>query len=260
MGNILYILGSVVVVSLISFVGALTLSFREERLARIVFILVAIATGALLGDAFFHLIPEAYEKIQNPKTISLLIILGMLVFFVLEKVLRWHHHHGQHHDHDNESDKGGARDPKYLGRLILVSDGLHNLIDGIVIGASYFISVEIGLATTLAVILHEIPQEIGDFGVLVHSGYRARQALWFNFLSAATSFAGAILVIALGSFPEYILDWIIPFAAGIFIYIASLDLVPELHRSSGKKFGTVFKELLGICVGILVMYALLFLE
>ena len=254
MDNILYILGSVGAVSLISFAGVLTLSFREERLARIVFMFVAVATGALLGDAFLHLIPEAYEKIKNPETISLLIILGMLVFFVLEKVLRWHHHHD---DMSHESDR---EDPKYLGRLILISDGLHNLIDGVVIAASYFISVEIGLATTLAVILHEIPQEIGDFGVLIHSGYRPRQALWFNFLSAATSLAGAILVIALGSFPEYILDWVIPFAAGIFIYIASSDLVPELHRSSGKKFGTVFKELLGICVGILVMYALLFLE
>src|SRR3972149_983521 len=115
MGNILYILGSVGAVSLISFVGALTISFREERLARIVFMLVAIATGALLGDAFFHLIPEAYEKIQNPETISFLIILVMLVFFVLEKVLRWHHHHGQHHDHDDMSNKSGERDPKYFG-------------------------------------------------------------------------------------------------------------------------------------------------
>src|SRR3989344_5666073 len=226
MGNILYILGSVGAVSLISFVGALTISFREERLARIVFMLVAIATGALLGDAFFHLIPEAYEKIQNPETISFLIILGMLVFFVLEKVLRWHHHHGQHHDHDDMSNKSG----------------------------------EVGLATTLAVILHEIPQEIGDFGVLIHSGYQARQALWFNFLSAVASLGGAILVISLGAFPEYILDWIIPFAAGTFIYIASSDLVPELHKQSGKKFGTVFRELFGICVGVLTMYALLFLE
>src|SRR3972149_3655734 len=260
MGNILYILGSVGAVSLIWFVGALTISFREERLARIVFMLVAIATGALLGDAFFHLIPEAYEKIQNPETISFLIILGMLVFFVLEKVLRWHHHHGQHHDHDDMSNKSGERDPKYLGRLILVSDGLHNLIDGVVIAARYLISGEVGLATTLAVILHEIPQEIGDFGVLIHSGYQARQALWFNFLSAVASLGGAILVISLGAFPEYILDWIIPFAAGTFIYIASSDLVPELHKQSGKKFGTVFRELFGICVGVLTMYALLFLE
>lgn len=254
MENILYILGSVGAVSLISFVGVLTLSFREERLARIVFMLVAIATGALLGDAFLHLIPEAYEKIQNFETISFLIIFGMLVFFVLEKVLRWHHHH------DDVSHKSDHENPKYLGRMILFSDGLHNLIDGVVIAASYIISREIGFATTLAVILHEIPQEIGDFGVLVHSGYRVRQALWFNFLSAATSLAGAMLVIFLGSFPEYILDGIIPFAAGTFIYIASSDLVPELHRSSGKKFGTVFKEIIGICVGVLLMYALLFLE
>lgn len=254
MGNILYILGSIAIVSLISFVGALTLSFRKDRLARIIFMLVAVATGALLGDAFLHLIPEAYVKIKNPEIISLLIILGILVFFILEKVLRWHHHHD---DMSHESDK---EDPKYLGRLILISDGLHNFIDGVVIAASYFVGREIGFATTLAVILHEIPQEFGDFGVLIHSGYRIRQALWFNFLSALTAFAGAILVIALGSFPEYILDGVIPFAAGTFIYIASSDLVPELHKNSGKKFGTVFKELIGICVGVLVMYLLLFLE
>src|SRR3989344_3801717 len=194
------------------------------------------------------------KKIQNPETISFLIIFGILVFFMLEKVLRWHHHH------DDVSHKSDREDPKYLGRLILISDWLHNFIDGVVIGASYFISKEVGLATTLAVLLHEIPQEIGDFGVLIHSGYRVRQALWFNFLSALTAFGGAILVISLGSFPKYILDGVIPFAAGTFIYIASSDLVPELHKQSGKKFGTVFKELIGICVGVLVMYTLLFLE
>jgi len=248
MDNILYILGSVGAVSLISFAGVLTLSFREERLARIVFMFVAVATGALLGDAFLHLIPEAYEKIKNPETISLLIILGMLVFFVLEKVLRWHHHHD---DMSHESDR---EDPKYLGRLILISDGLHNLIDGVVIAVSYFISVEIGLATTLAVILHEIPQEIGDFAVLLHAGYTKMRALWLNFLSALLSIAGVLAVFILDKEQSFT-AWILPIAAGGFIYVATSDLFPELKKDNDR-LSQALMQLGSIIIGIGIMLIL----
>lgn len=251
MNAIFYILGSVAAVSLVSLAGALALSWRQERLMRALVFLVPLAVGALLGDAFFHLIPESFEESQNPAMVSFLLFLGVITFFILEKFLRWHHHHppGIHEEYES---------PKHLGQLILISDGIHNFIDGIIIGVSYLAGIEIGIATTLAVILHELPQEIGDFGVLVYSGYKRITALFYNLLSALMAVAGALIVIAFGSLPEQFIQGIIPFAAGVFIYIASSDLVPELHRNGKKK--NLLPEIAGIGLGMLAMYLLLFLE
>jgi zinc and cadmium transporter len=253
METTLYTLGSVVIVSLVSFVGILIIFLQQERLAKTIAFLVPLAVGALLGDAFFHLIPESFEGVEEPATVSLLIILGIVSFFFLEKFLRWHHHSA---DISPKDAKDG--DKKHLGNLIVVSDGFHNFIDGVIIGASYLVSVEVGIATTIAIILHEIPQEIGDFGVLLYAGYKKTTALFYNFLSALTAIAGAILVIILGSLPEQVTAGVIPFAAGIFIYIASSDLVPELHRNGKSK--NLLPDVLGIGLGLLAMYALLFLE
>lgn len=256
--EIVYILGSIAIVSLVSLVGVFTLSTNEGRLKKMLFLLVSLSIGALLGDAFLHLIPESYEKINNPILISFLIMLGMISFFILERLLRWHHHHSESSAEDLKYHHGKKTD--HLGKLILISDGLHNFIDGIVIGASYMVSVEIGIATTLAVILHEIPQEIGDFGVLIHSGYKVKEALFFNFLSAIFAFGGAMLILSIRSVPDYLLSYILPFTAGTFIYIAASDLVPELHESGEKEFKNILYELLGIGIGFGAMYALLFLE
>ena len=256
--EIVYILASVGVVSLISLVGVFTLSINEARLKKMIFFLVSLSIGALLGDAFLHLIPESYEKINDPVLISFLIVLGLISFFVLERLLRWHHHHSESSEKDLEYHRGKKAD--HLGKLILISDGLHNFIDGIVIGASYLVSTEIGVATTLAVILHEIPQEIGDFGVLIHSGYKIKEAVFFNFLSAVLAFGGAILILSLRSVPDYLMNYILPFTAGTFIYIAASDLVPELHESGKKEFKNILYELIGISIGFGAMFALLFLE
>lgn len=238
-------------ISLISFVGVFGVSFNQKRFMQALAFLIPLAVGALLGDAFFHLIPESFEEAANPSQISLFIILGIVSFFFLEKIVRHHHHSAE----EIQSEDDGA---KHLGKLILASDGVHNFIDGVVIGASYLAGIEIGIATTLAVILHEIPQEIGDFGVLIYSGYKRATALFYNFVSALAAVLGALVVIIFGSFPEALIQGVVPFAAGIFIYIASSDLVPELHKGVGGK--NIFPQAAGLILGVLAMYLLLFLE
>jgi zinc and cadmium transporter len=174
---------------------------------------------------------------------------------MLEKYLRWHHHHPVE-DATHSAGEGG--EATHLGALVLTSDGLHNFIDGIIIGASYLVSIEIGIATTIAVILHEIPQEIGDFGVLIYAGYTRGKALFYNFLSALMAILGAAFVFAFSAISEWLAEAALPFAAGAFIYIAAADLVPELHRSERGK--TFFIETVGMVLGLVAMYLLLFLE
>jgi zinc and cadmium transporter len=244
-----YVLGSVLIVSLISLVGIFTLGLRSDFLNRSVFVLVSLAVGALLGDVFVHIIPEAYEEIADPTLVSLVLIAGILVFFALEKVMHWHHEHTSEHAEEV---------PHPVGRMVLISDGVHNFIDGILIAASYLVSIEIGVATTLAVVLHEIPQEIGNFGVLIHAGYEKAKALWFNFLTALTAVAGAMLALMLGDMTEQFALWLLPFTAGGFIYIALSDLIPELHKH--KRFGQGMLQLIAIIIGVLSMVALLALE
>ncbi len=243
-----YTLASVIAISLISFVGVFTLSLREEVLRKYIFIFISIAVGALLGDAFIHLIPEALENSKSTILTSVLIIAGVILFFILEKILHWHHH--------GEDKEESAIHP--VGKLVLLSDGIHNFMDGIIIGASFLVSVPVGLATALAVILHEIPQEIGDFAVLLHSGYSKRRALWLNFLSAITSVAGAVLLLTLGNLAEFSSLWLIPIASGGFIYIAVADLMPELHKTKELKYSIL--QIVAVVAGVSAMIALTYLE
>lgn len=252
---------SVVGVSLVSLVGVFALGIREGLLRKTVFVLVSLATGALFGDALFHLIPEALEEVGEGAMV--LVVLGILAFFILEKALHWHHHHTglaetEHPEiEDCPPGEHAHQSPRHLARLVLVSDSLHNLIDGVVIGASYMVSIELGLATTLAVILHEIPQEIGDFGVLLHAGLSKAKALLFNFFSALFAIAGALLAFLLPSSADLV-PFIVAFAAGHFIYIAGSDLVPELHKT--KEASRSALQFIALVAGFALMYALLFLE
>ncbi len=244
----IYSLASVVIVSLISFIGVFTLSLKEEILKKYIFLFISIAVGALLGDALIHLIPEALETTPNVTLTSLLIIAGVLIFFILEKFLHWHHH-GEDKDDD-------AVHP--VGKLILFSDGVHNFMDGIIIGASFLVSVPVGIATTIAVILHEIPQEIGDFAVLLHAGYAKKRALLLNFFSALFSILGMSLVFLVGGISEYADLWFVPLAAGGFIYIAVADLIPELHKTKEARYSIA--QIFAVMIGVLAMVALTFLE
>ena len=244
----LYSFASVLAVSLISLIGVFSLSFKEEIVKKYINLFISLAVGALLGDAFIHLIPEALENSANSLVVSLLIIAGILFFFILEKFFHWHHH-----GEDKEEDHIHP-----VGKLILFSDGVHNFIDGIIIGASFLVSIPVGIATTVAVILHEIPQEIGDFAVLLHAGYTKARALWLNFLSGILAMAGLIFVFILGEIAENFIMYFIPIASGGFIYIAVADLIPELHKTKEVKYS--FLQFISLVIGILLMVALVVLE
>jgi len=248
METYLYAFASVIIVSFVSLVGVFSLSLKEEIIKKYISLFISLAVGALLGDAFIHLIPEAFENSSNPVIVSLLIIFGILIFFTLEKFLHWHHH--------GEDKEDTQIHP--VGKLLLFTDGFHNLIDGIIIGVSFLVSIPIGIATTLAVVLHEIPQEIGDFAVLIHSGYEKKRALWLNFLSALTAVLGVSIALIFGSVAETFTLWILPIAAGGFIYIAVADLIPELQKTKEIKYSVL--QILSVLFGILTMVALLLLD
>ncbi len=260
--NLIYIFGSVLLVSLVSLVGVFTLSIKPSKLDKILMLLVSLSAGSLIGGAFFHLIPEIVEERGFGISVSLSVIGGILVFFLLEKLIHWHHCHHSDHEH-HHSHLGEDHNHQHLAIMNLVGDGVHNLIDGIIIGATYLISIPAGIATTLAVILHEVPQEIGDFGVLIYSGWSRGKALLMNFLSALIAVVGAIIGIVVGSYSHTFVSLILPFAAGGFIYIAGSDLLPELHKECHTR-ETFWREsawhIFALILGIGLMLALTFLE
>lgn len=243
-----YSVSSVAVISLISLVGVLTVALGIRRLNWAIPLLISLAVGALLADALVHLLPQAYANTDSPALTSLYVLMGIVAFLVMERYLRWHH---EHH-------ALAVEQVLPVGRMSLVSDGIHNLLDGLAIGASYLVSVPIGLATTLAVVLHEIPQEFGNFGVLVHAGYTPRRALFLNFLTALTAFAGVVVSLSLGPAADDYSLFILPFTAGGFIYIAGADLIPELHHE--HRFPSSVAQLACVLLGISLMYLLLLVE
>lgn len=234
---------SVFLISLLSFSGVFFLALKKKSLERLLFFLVSFAAGGLLGGAFIHLIPEAVVQGCDRCT-SLLVLAGILAFFVLEKFISWRHCHlptSQKHPHP-------------LALMNLVGDGVHNLTDGLVIGASFMVNFPLGLVTSLAVALHEIPQEIGDFGVLVYAGLSRLKALFLNFLSGLTALLGVFLVFVLGKQSQSFARAILPFTAGGFIYIAASDLLPELKKETRP--GKSFWQLVALVLGMLVMLVL----
>jgi zinc and cadmium transporter len=242
-----YSIGSVVIVSLISLVGIMALLLNKD-VKKITFLLVSFAVGGLFGDAFIHLLPESFEQIDNKVEIAILILAGILIFFVLEKFLRWRHYHLSETEQHIQP----------VVTMNLVGDAVHNLIDGMVIGASYLISVPLGLTTTLAIVLHEIPQEMGDFGILIHGGLSVKKALGFNLLSASTAIIGTILSLVVGPHVQGYTISLVPITAGGFIYIAGSDLIPELQHD--VKLNKSVLQFAMILLGLGIMAALVLLE
>lgn len=240
-------LASVAAVSLTSFIGIAAMGSSPERVQRAIFILVSLAAGAMFGDAFIHLLPQAYRSLEGAAA-PLYVLTGIILFFLLEKFLLWRHEHVAHY--------GACIHP--VGYVSLVADGLHNFIDGLLIGSSYLVSLPVGFATTVAVLLHEIPQEIGDFGVLLHAGFGPARALWWNFLSASLAILGALIALAAGQQAAGIPVAMLPLAAGGFIYIAGSDLVPELQKEREPVKSLL--QLLAIGAGIGLMALLKVLE
>lgn len=240
---------SVLLVSVVSLIGVFTLSYTTERLRRMLFLLVSFAAGALLGDVFIHLLPEIVEEQGFTLSTSIAIFSGICLMFVVEKIIHWRHCH-------YPSESGEHLHPFAI--MNLVGDAVHNLIDGLIIGASYLVSVPVGIATTIAVVLHEIPQEIGDFGVLIHGGFSKKKALFYNFVIALTSLLGVVVTLFVAGFVDHTTRFLIPFAAGGFIYIAGSDLIPELHKEVGVKRSV--GQFVALILGFIVMMALLVLE
>jgi zinc and cadmium transporter len=248
-GTIFYTILSVLLISLISFIGLLTLAINTKKLQKILLYLISFSAGALLGDAFLHLLPEIVEKNTFTLSISLYTLLGIAIFFVLEKFIHWQH------CHLHLTEKNHVHPFAYTN---LLGDVLHNFIDGIIIAASYLISIPVGIATTFAVAIHEIPQEIGDFGVLLHGGFSKSKALLLNFASALAALIGAVITLLIGASIENLESILIPIAAGGFIYIAASDLIPEIHKTTNIKKSII--QLIAFLLGIATMAALLLLD
>lgn len=237
MNDLVAILASVTFVSLIAFIGIVFIGLKEKILKRLLMAMVSFASGTLLGGALIHLLPEAVE-IDHTMTPFYYAILGVVIFFAMEKFLYWRHcHEGECPIH-------------MFVYLNLIGDGLHNFIDGMIIAATYLISIDLGVATTLAVIFHEIPQEIGDFGVLIYGGFTKKKALTYNFASAVTAILGALTTYFL-AYLQTIEALLVPFAAGGFIYIAAADLIPELHKRFSARDSVI--QLITIILGIGLM-------
>ncbi|AKG92095.1 putative divalent heavy-metal cations transporter [Geoglobus ahangari] len=228
---------STIIVSLVSLVGIFTLAMRREMLWKTIFILVSFAAGVLLGASFFHLLPESINEAGIELAFQFFIA-GFTSFYLLERIMRWRHCH--------ESDC----EVHPVSQLALIGDSIHNFIDGVVIAVAYITDVNLGILTTFAVITHEIPQELGDFGVLVYGGYSVRKALLYNFLTALTAVAGAIAGYFLVA--ERFLPVVVAFAAGNFTYIATSDLIPELHKETD--FGRSLISFVVFIAGLLLIY------
>lgn len=247
--TLIYILIATFLISAISFIGVLTLFFKKELMDKALLIFVAFSAGALIGGAFLHLIPEAIEKVGLEEgqllNVFLYLLLGFCIFFILEQFINWHHHHSTEHS-----------EIKPFSYLILISDGIHNFIDGLIIAASFVVSLPVGIITVLAVALHEIPQEIGDFGVLIYGGFKRSKALLLNFLTGLIAVFGGIAGFFLSEKIGDSIIFLLPFAAGNFIYIAASDLIPEIKNKDNLKKSLIyfFVFLLGISLMLMLKF------
>jgi zinc and cadmium transporter len=240
---LLWIVAGGVLMTLIAMVGSVTLLLEERTLKLLLLPLVALAAGSLIGGAFFHMLPAAVAAApaaSGSAGIWLSAVLGFATFMALEQLLHWHHGH-----------RAAANGRRPFTYLILVGDTLHNFIGGLAIAGTFLIDVRLGVTAWLAAAAHEIPQELGDFSVLVHGGWSTRRALLFNALSGATFLVGGLTTYALS--PLVDVTFLIPFAAGNFIYIGAADLVPEImERSTAKGALTNLSMFL---LGVALMYA-----
>ncbi|MFQ6065068.1 MAG: ZIP family metal transporter [Candidatus Bathyarchaeia archaeon] len=245
-----WIVGSTFLISLIAWVGALALFLKEELLNRILLVLVALSAGGLIGGAFLHLLPEAISEVAASSValksatlnLFLYLLVGFCIFFVLEQFIKWCHEHY------------GIHEKKPVSYLVLISDLVHNFIDGLVMAGSFMVGLPVGIVTTSAIALHEIPQELGDFGVLVYGGFEKTRALIWNYASAITAIFGGIAGYYLSSMVEGAAVLLLPFAAGNFIYIAASDLIPEIKH--GKNIRRNLVHFIMFIIGILLMFGI----
>jgi zinc and cadmium transporter len=239
-----YLLLALAIISAVSLIGVISLRWPPQRLAIINFWLISLAAGSLLGDSFFHLLPEA-TKTANNLTPWLYLTAGLLAFFILEKIIHWRHCHipttGQH--------------PHPLGLMNIVGDLLHNFLDGLVLANAFLVSPTLGWTTALAIFVHEVPQEISDFGILLHAGYSRVKAIKLNFLTSLSAFLGASIALLLRA--EWSTNNLLAFTAGGFIYIATADLLPEMQKETTWQKSS--RQLAGLVGGLIIMLLMKFI-
>jgi zinc and cadmium transporter len=239
MNSLIYILISTFAITFIAFIGIFTLAIKEKILNKILLLLVSLSAGALMGGALLHLLPEAVEEAEGTDfNVFLVVLIGFILFFLIEKVLHWRHCHK------------GKCDVHTFHYMNLIGDSIHNFIDGLIISAGFIASIEIGISTVIAIAAHEIPQEIGDFGVLIFGGFKKKKAIVLNFTVALTIVLGGIVGYFISSTINQSVIFLLPFAAGGFIYIAATDLVPEIKKELDikKSMATIFVFICGILI------------
>jgi zinc and cadmium transporter len=241
--RLVWILATGFAQSCIALVGAVTLLLPERGLKRLLLPLVALSAGALMGGALFHMLPAGVERLHDSVVPYVWVAVGFAAFFCIEQFLHWHHCHQPTHDHKQP-----------LSYMLLVAGGVHHLLAGIAVGASFMVDIRLGIATWLAAAAHEVPQELGDFGVLVHAGFSPRRALAYNFLSALTFPIGALL--AYFTARQLDVSFLLPFAAGNFLYIGAVDLVPEVNKHRGLGTGALHFACFVAGLGALLALAL----
>ncbi|MCX6791979.1 MAG: ZIP family metal transporter [Candidatus Gottesmanbacteria bacterium] len=237
-----YALSAVTIVSLLSLLGAVFIVLQRKILDSITTYLLAFSSGILLGTTFYDLIPEGYNALQG--NIYTWVIVGLVAFFILEKFIHWHSH--------VEEMEGGIPSKKHVAYLTLIGDGVHNFLDGAIIGVTFLTSVPLGVATTIAVIAHEIPHELGDFFLLIYGGFNNKKALWYNFLSALTAVVGTVVIFVFSKDVLVVSPYLIGFAAGNFLYIAASDLIPELHEKRNVNISIM--QTIFLIIGIVLMW------
>lgn len=243
MSVLAWIVVSGLAMSALALVGSFSVLMSESLFRRLVLPLVALAAGALLGGAMFHMVPESLATFDSPLEVFVWVVAGLFSFHVLEQFLHWHHCHRPVSEHGP------------LGYMILAADGLHNLIGGLAVGSAFVVDVHLGIVTWLVAAAHEVPQELGDFGILVHSGWNRRHALVFNLASALTFPVGALLAYSLADRIDVTV--LVPFAAGNFIYIAVADLLPEITTSTVSREKVVHTVTFGAGLAILLAVTLI---
>ncbi|MBU0597159.1 ZIP family metal transporter [Patescibacteria group bacterium] len=238
MSPFLWIILTTFLISSVALVGIFTLSLKEDFLNKILLTLVSLSSGTLLGGAFIHLIPEGVEQ-MNAEKFFLLVLTALILYLLIEKLLHWRHCHNT---------GGHCESHKVVGHMNLIGDSVHNFIDGLIIATTFLVSVPLGITTAIAIGLHEIPQEIGDFGVLLYSGFKKKKALTLNFMVALMTVLGGVAGWFISSRVENVSVYFLPIAAGGFIYIAVSDLLPEMRKetSLGKFLFNLFIMLLGV--------------
>ena len=239
----IYSLVSVFVVSAISLVGIVALLLRQSFFKKIQTLLVSFAVGTLIGGAVLHLLPESLEH-DHDRVAPILVIISIMAFFILEKYLNTHRHY-----------RTDEVEIKSFGLLNLFADGMHNFLDGILIAAAYSIDIQTGIVATIAVLAHELPQEIGDFAILVQAGYTVKRAIFYNLLSALSSVVGCVLVLIFPHIGGELSHYILPLAAGGFLYIALADLIPELNTANSIKHSV--SQVVTMVAGLMLMWFLL---